>query len=147
MKRPPTATTTPPMSKSRALFLLISVACLVPFMAASLSLADDDETDSLYKQLSVFSEVLSLIQRVYVEETAVGSLLGGALEGATDALDPLSTFIPPSAVEGYAAVRDVGASRSGLRVAKDRGIVFAAGPAKATRPGGPIGPGPACLAA
>ena len=79
------------LQKSRILFVLISLALLVPVFSASLSRAaaeGDEEEDSLYKQLSVFSEVLSLIRRAYVEEASVDSLMVGALEGTTDALDP-----------------------------------------------------------
>ena len=96
------------MNRSRFLFFL-------------LSLADDD---ALSKHLSVFSEVMSLIRRAYVEETSIDELLAGALDGATDALDPLSTFIPADQIDAYERVREIGRSRSGLTVGKERGIAF-----------------------
>jgi carboxyl-terminal processing protease len=80
----------------------------------------------LYKQLSVFTEVLTLIGRAYVEETSVEDLLAGAMDGATDALDPFSTYIPESAVEDYMQRGGAGIERSGLTIIKQRGIALAA---------------------
>lgn len=111
--------------RSRLIFMVISVACLTPFATGALIGADREGEDSLFKQLSVLSEVLTLIQRTYVDETSIRDLLDGALEGATDALDPLSTFVPAEYAETYAETLRVGASVSGLVVAKDRGIAYA----------------------
>jgi carboxyl-terminal processing protease len=110
--------------RSRLIFMVISVACLTPFATGALIGADREGEDSLFKQLSVLSEVLTLIQRTYVDETSIRDLLDGALEGATDALDPLSTFVPAEHAESYAETLRVGASVSGLLVAKDRGIAY-----------------------
>ena len=115
------------MRASRLLFLLLSVALLLPVITGTLSRAATDDaggTDSLSKNLSVFSEVLSLIRRAYVDETSMEELLAGALDGTTDALDPMATFVPSNSVESYREVRKIGRSHSGLVVAKDRGIAF-----------------------
>jgi carboxyl-terminal processing protease len=110
--------------RSRLIFMIVSVVCLAPFAMGALVDAGTEGEDSLYKQLSVLSEVLTLIQRTYVDETSIGKLLDGALEGATDALDPLATFVPAEQADAYAETRRVGSSRSGLVVAKDRGIAY-----------------------
>lgn len=115
------------MSKSRLIFFFVSLAVLAPIVTGSISGAATDGQegeDSLSKQLSVFSEVLSLIRRAYVEETGMEALLSGALDGATDALDPLATYVPADAVETFEAARSIGPRRSGLLVAKERGIAF-----------------------
>ncbi len=115
------------MTRGRFIFFLVSVVCLLPVATGSLSSAVGDRSDledSLTKQLSVFTEVLSLVRRAYVEEAPIDALLAGALDGTTDALDPLSTFVPPGQVEAFETVRRVGGSRSGLTVAKDRGVAF-----------------------
>ena len=69
--------------RARLIFFLLSLAVLLPLASGTLSrLAaqdEDGETDSIYKQLSVFSEVLSLIRRNYVEETPIDGLFAGAL--------------------------------------------------------------------
>lgn len=115
------------MSKSRLIFLFVSLAVLVPIVTGSISGAatgNEEGEDSLSKQLSVFSEVLSLIRRAYVEETGMETLLAGALDGATDALDPLATYVPAGQVERFEEVRRIGPQRSGITVAKERGIAF-----------------------
>lgn len=115
------------MKTSRLVFLLLSIALLLPVITGSLSRASTEEKvaqDSLSKNLSVFSEVLSLIRRAYVEETSMEELLAGALDGSSDALDQMATFVPLTDVERYREVRRIGRSHSGLIVAKDRGIAF-----------------------
>ena len=60
---------------------------------------EDEEGDgSIYKYLSVFTEVLNLIRQAYVEPTPTDSLFQGALDGTTDALGPFATFVPASEV-------------------------------------------------
>ncbi len=115
------------MKRSRLVFLLLSVALLLPIISGSLTRASTDESGgkaSLSKNLSVFSEVLSLIRRAYVEETSMDELLAGALDGSSDALDQMATFVPAEDVERYREARRIGRQHSGVTVAKDRGIAF-----------------------
>lgn len=116
------------MTRSRLLFLLLSLAVVLPVLTVTLSRAATDASDtedSLSKNLSIFSEVLSLIRRAYVEETSMDDLLVGALEGSTDALDPMATFVPRDSVGDYEEATRIGRRHSGLLVGKDRGIAFA----------------------
>jgi len=110
--------------RSRLVFMIVSIVCLAPFAMGALVEQEKGSEDSLFKQLSVLSEVLTLIQRTYVDETSIRGLLDGALEGATDALDPLSTFVPAEFRESYAQTVAVGSSRCGLIVARDRGVTY-----------------------
>ncbi len=123
--------------RSRLLFFLVSLAVLLPLATGTLSrLAAQDEdggSDSIYKQLSVFSEVLSLVRRNYVEETPIDGLFAGALEGTMDALDPLATYVPRESVARYRAARDVGSSHSGILLARQRGFTYVL----AVEPGSP----------
>lgn len=124
------------MTKSRILFFALSAALVLTVVGGSLLAAvaqDDDEQDSLYKYLSVFTEVLGLARRAYVEEVEVETLIAGALDGSTEALDPFSLFLPEAQVEPYLAARERGNRMSGLTLLKDRGIAFAA----SIQPGSP----------
>ena len=126
------------MTKSRFLFFLASTLLVLPILAGSLlgAAVDDDAApggDSLYKFLSVFTEALSLVDQTYVEETDQDALMSAALDGVTDALDPLAVYVPSGAVEGYAAARAVGNGHSGLFLVRERGMVYVL----AVRPGGP----------
>ena len=53
------------MSRGRILFFLLSLTLLLPLASTGVrrALAESGGEDSLYKQLSVFSEVLHLIRR------------------------------------------------------------------------------------
>jgi carboxyl-terminal processing protease len=120
------------MSRKRAAFLVLSLAVMIPIVtgvlwsAATERRADDGE-DSLYKYLSIFSEVFGLVRSSYVDETDARALLAGALEGAGDALDPFSTYVPAEGVEAYERALAAGPSRSGLALADDQGIVYVLG--------------------
>jgi hypothetical protein len=103
------------MNRSRSLFLSLSLAVLLPVATGVLwsavsSTRNDDGEDSLYKYLSIFSEVFSLVRSSYVDGTDADALLGGALEGVTDALDPFSNLVPAAALDDYAAHQRAGRS-------------------------------------
>lgn len=115
------------MSRDRLLFMSVSLLT-VSLLTAGTMLATndraDDGSDSLYKYLSVFSEVLSLVQRAYVDEQQENALLAGAFEGTFDALDPFSLYVPPGEEEAYQRIQAVGERHSGLLVLKERGVAY-----------------------
>jgi carboxyl-terminal processing protease len=124
------------MNRSRLLFLFASSALVLTILSGTLLGAparEGDDDDSLYKYLSVFTEVLRLVRQAYVDETDLEALMNGALDGTPDALDPFSMYVPEEAVDGYLAARRLGSSRSGLRIAKERGVAFVV----AVQEGGP----------
>lgn len=86
--------------------------------------ANSPKEDSLYRYLTVFSEVLGLVHGSYVDPPDMKELMAGALEGTTDALDPFSIFVPAAEVERYLDARQVGSRRSGALLFKERGITY-----------------------
>lgn len=116
------------MKSPRRVFLVVSLALLLPVLTGTVfrTVADakDAGEDSLYKYLDVFTDILNLVRRAYVEETSMEMLIAGAMEGASDALDPLSTYVPFEAADSYKRIRDIGSSLSGVTVAKERGIAY-----------------------
>ena len=52
-------------------------------------------TDKNYENLKVFSDVLYIVQKDYVEETDVNALIEGAISGMLNTLDPHSSYMPP----------------------------------------------------
>jgi len=117
------------LNRSRSLFLTVSLAVLLPvatgvLWSAVTATRSDDGDDSLYKYLSIFSEAFGLVRSSYVDSPDQDALLGGALDGVGDALDPFSTLVPADAAADYERALDVGSSRSGLLLAKDHGVVF-----------------------
>jgi len=119
---------TPRSHRSRILFLLVSAALVLPILAGTLLRAADDrdvpKEDSFYKYLSVFSEVLGLVRQSYVDEPDLSSLMSGALDGATDALDPFSIYVPSDRLAAFEEAKNVGSRRSGLTLLKERGVAY-----------------------
>lgn len=118
------------MNRSRLLFLAVSLAVLVPLVSGVLWSAAtagraEGAGDSLYKYLSIFSEVFGLVRSDYVDESDPSALVTGAMEGATDALDAFSLFVPAAAVADYEQVLSVGRGRSGVTLVHDHGTVYA----------------------
>ncbi|HEX5759736.1 MAG TPA: S41 family peptidase [Thermoanaerobaculia bacterium] len=116
------------MTRIRLLFLLVSAALVLPILTGTLLGAAEREQppreDSFYKYLSVFSEVLSLVRQAYVEQSDVETLMAGALDGTTDALDPFSLYVPAPHVESFLEAREVGRHHSGLELLKERGVAY-----------------------
>lgn len=123
------------MTRGRTLFFVGSLILVVPLLSVGLYAAGEEDArrDSLFKYMSVFTEVLSLVRDNYVDEPTLAALLEGAMDAAPEALDPLSVYVPPEAVTAYEAVRSVGHRASGLLVLRERGIAWAA----AVQPGSP----------
>jgi len=115
-------------SRGRAAFVLVSVVIVSALLGGSMLGAagkSDNGDGSLYKYLSVFTEVLSLVRQSYVDATGMDGLMAGAMDGATDALDPFSVYVPQQQVAGFNQAKQIGASRSGLFVLKERGMPYA----------------------
>ncbi len=117
------------MNRSRILFFFLSALIVFPLLAATLLRAAETgqakpEEDSFYKYLAVFSETLGLIRQAYVDEPDMNTLMAGALDGTTDALDPFSLYVPASEVAGYLQADTVGRRHSGLTLLKERGIAY-----------------------
>ena len=116
------------MNRSRLLFLLISGVFVLTILSGTLLGAPTREgeegDDSLYKYLSVFTEVLRLVRQAYVDETDLDHLMNGALDGTPDALDPFSMYVPEEGVSDFLAAQKLGETRSGLRIAKERGVAY-----------------------
>lgn len=53
------------------------------------------EPEEMYEKLKVFSDVLSIVQKNYVEETKPEDLIYGAINGMLRTLDPHSSFMGP----------------------------------------------------
>ena len=117
------------MSRSRIVFFFLSAVLVFPLLAATLLRAADSgkakpEDDSFYKYLAVFSETLGLVRQAYVDGPNMDTLMAGALDGTTDALDPFSLYVPASQVPGYLQANTVGKRYSGMTLLKERGIAF-----------------------
>jgi carboxyl-terminal processing protease len=71
------------------LISLFIVCMLIPYRSVKA------RSDEVYEKLKIFSEVLSIIQKNYVEETTSENLIYGSINGMLRTLDPHSSFMPP----------------------------------------------------
>ena len=53
------------------------------------------QAETAYAELQLFTDVLSIVRRSYVEEVPVKDLVYGAIDGMLASLDPHSGFMPP----------------------------------------------------
>jgi carboxyl-terminal processing protease len=79
---------------------VIMVAALVVWMLSTgFQRANSAGKDDLYDQLKVFSDVIELIQKDYVDEVEAKDLIQKAIQGMLQGLDPHSSLLPPDAFE------------------------------------------------
>src|SRR5690349_563122 len=84
------------MSKtSKAILLVFSVALVVFTVVGGLRVSAATD-DGAYRQLGVFSEVLSRIRTEYVEEPNIPQVTDGALDGLLESLDANSSYLTPA---------------------------------------------------
>jgi carboxyl-terminal processing protease len=79
---------------------IISVIILVFILGVTVGLGRFHKVSALsnptYEDLKVFTDVLGLLQKEYVEETKSKDLVYGAIKGMLETLDPHSAFLPPN---------------------------------------------------
>src|SRR5215813_13777648 len=103
-------------NKIKAVVLFASLA-IVLFMALGMSGVHASSNDGGYRQLQVYSEVLSRVRSEYVEEPNIPLVTDGALHGLLESLDPNSSYLTPAEYKEYkshksGAKADIGAAVS-----------------------------------
>src|SRR3954467_15305434 len=89
------------MSKQlKAVLLVLSVA-VVAFTVIGGLRVSAASNDGAYRQLGVFSEVLSRIRTEYVEEPNIPQVTDGALHGLLESLDANSSYLTPEEYKDY----------------------------------------------
>src|SRR5258707_12512710 len=91
--------------------------------------------DGAYRQLSVYSEVLSRIRLEYVEEPNITGVTDGALHGLLESLDANSSYLSAAEYKRYKTMKTCGKAVIGARVSTGLGYAAMVGGI----PGGPAG--------
>ena len=89
--------------KIKAAILVTSFAILLFVVIGSLGGVHASSNDGSYRQLQVYSEVLSRVQSEYVEEPNIPKVTDGALHGLLEALDSNSSYMTADAYKAYKA--------------------------------------------
>lgn len=115
------------MTKKKIAFLLLSVTLMILLLSGAL-FGQSRQKSSVYRYLSIFSEVLDLVRSNYVEPVQSEKLMEGAFSGVTDAVDEFSYYVPPSQMAAYKGFQDVEDNGSGLVVTKRYGYAYVIAP-------------------
>ncbi len=98
------------LASSLAILLFTIVGGFVNVRASS--------NDGAYRQLSVYSEVLSRIRSEYVEEPNIPGVTQGALHGLLESLDANSSYLTPAEYKQYKALQMDAKGNIGATVSK-----------------------------
>jgi carboxyl-terminal processing protease len=113
------------IASSLAILLFTVVGGFVNVRASS--------NDGAYRQLSVYSEVLSRIRLEYVEEPNIAGVTDGALHGLLESLDANSSYLSAEEYKHYKSMKTSGNADIGATVSKRFGYAAVV----AVIPGGP----------
>src|ERR1700692_2834353 len=103
--------------KTKAVILASSAVVLLFMVVGGMDGVRASSNDGAYRQLQVYSEVLSRVQDQYVENPNLPSVTDGALHGLLESLDADSSYLSPAQYKEYkthltGAKADIGAAVS-----------------------------------
>ncbi|MFZ1009530.1 MAG: S41 family peptidase [Candidatus Sulfotelmatobacter sp.] len=104
--------------KTKAAILVTSFAVLLFVVVGSLGGVHASSTDGSYRQMQVFSEVLSRVQSEYVEDPNIPKVTDGALHGLVESLDANSSYLTAAAYKAYKAHKLESKGEIGATVSK-----------------------------
>jgi len=110
---------------SRIRLALISVSSVLVFyiVIGGVLAKNDSPSERTYRDLGVYSEVLSRIKQDYVTDPNLRKVTDGAIRGLLEALDPYSTYLSPQEYQEYLQHPAPGPANVGLFVSKRLGYV------------------------
>jgi carboxyl-terminal processing protease len=80
--------------KKRALLVVTGVALMFVAISGARHYCAAGEGND-YESIEMFTDVLSIVKKSYVEEVDTKKLIYGAINGMLSSLDPHSSFMPP----------------------------------------------------
>jgi carboxyl-terminal processing protease len=106
--------------KIKAAVLVSSFAVLLFVVAGSIGLGGvhASSNDGSYRQMQVYSEVLSRVQSEYVEDPNIPKVTDGALHGLVESLDANSSYLTAAAYKAYKAHKAEAKGEIGATVSK-----------------------------
>jgi carboxyl-terminal processing protease len=119
--------------KTKVAILVSSAAVLVFMVVGGLDGVRASSNDGAYRQLQVYSEVLSRVRSEYVEEPNIPAVTDGALHGLLESLDSNSSYLTPAEYKDYKAHKNDAKGEIGAAVSKRFGYASII----STIPGGP----------
>jgi carboxyl-terminal processing protease len=84
-----------PRSRRTTTGLLALAATLALFFSGGRAVEKVGAKDDAYEELQVFTNILAIVQKNYVEEVSLDKLVEGAVTGMLTSLDPHSAYLTP----------------------------------------------------
>ncbi len=119
--------------KTKAAILVPSALVLLFTVVGGLNAVRASSNDGAYRQLMVYSEVLSRVRSEYVEEPNIPEVTDGALHGLLESLDANSSYLSPAQYKDYKAHKTEAKADIGAAVSKRFGYASVV----SVIPGGP----------
>ena len=104
--------------KTKAAIVVSSAAVLLFTLVGGLNGVRASNNDGSYRQLHVYSEVLSRVRSEYVEEPNIPLVTDGALHGLLESLDSNSSYLTPAEFKEYKSNQTEAKGEIGAAVSK-----------------------------
>src|ERR1700678_1587877 len=104
--------------KTKAAILVSSFTVLLFVVVGSLGGVHASSNDGSYRQMQVYSEVLSRAQSEYVEDPNIPKVTDGALHGMVESLDANFSYLTPAAYKALKAHKAEAKGEIGATVSK-----------------------------
>jgi carboxyl-terminal processing protease len=105
-------------TKIKAAILVPSAAVLLFMVVGGMDGVRASNNDGAYRQLQVYSEVLSRVRSEYVEDPNIPAVTAGALHGLLESLDADSSYLSPEEYKLYKSQQSEGRADIGAAVSK-----------------------------
>jgi len=105
-------------TKVKAAILIPSAAVLLFMLVGGMDGVRASNNEGAYRQLQVYSEVLSRVRSEYVEEPDIPKVTNGALHGLLESLDADSSYLTPQEYKEYKARESGAKGEIGAAVSK-----------------------------
>ncbi len=108
-------------NRMRAILISVSLLLMSYVVVGALLGKGESTSEATYRDLGVYSEVLSHIKQDYVTEPDLKKVTDGAIRGLLESLDPYSTYLTPEQYQDYLQHPDPGPADVGIFVSKRGG--------------------------
>jgi carboxyl-terminal processing protease len=119
--------------RTKVAVLVASFAVLLFTVVGSFVGVRASSNDGAYRQLQVYSEVLSRVRSEYVEDPKIPTVTEGALHGLLESLDSNSSYLSPEEYKHFKQIKGAGKAGIGATVSKRFGYAAVV----SVIPGGP----------
>src|SRR5881296_3893290 len=104
--------------------IVIFSTFLTALLVIGAVMGESSSTDGAYRQLSVYTDVLSKIKSDYVEDPDIKQVTQGALQGLLESLDAYSSYLTAEQYKEYEKRKARQEGGVGLVLFKRFGVVF-----------------------